>query len=56
MGEMIFSFLNFIKQGKNMKKDLESALNENKILLEEIRMLKKLLYDIELEYTRLIKK
>ena len=56
MGKMIFDFLKFRKQENIVKKELESALKENEILLEEIRMLKKLLYDIELEYTRLAKK
>lgn len=53
---MIFGFLNFKKQENIIKEELEKALKENEILLEEIQMLKKLLYDIELEYTRLAKR
>ena len=38
-----------------LKKHNEKLLQENTILLEEIKMLKKLLYDIELDISRRLK-
>ena len=39
---------------KSLEGELSIMLQENRILLEEIKMLKKLVYDLEIEYTTLI--
>jgi len=41
---------------KSLEDELSIMLQENKILLEEIKMLKKLVYDLEIEYTTLIRR
>ena len=56
-------FRKFTKQNKVIKHDLQEIIvqfeileKENKILLEEIKMLKKLLYGIELDIKKKFKK
>lgn len=44
-------FFNFFKKIKTPNIDLEKIKEENRLLLEEIKQLKKLVYDIEMYYT-----
>ena len=41
---------------KKLEKNYDIILQENKILWEEIKMLKKLVYDLEIEYTALLRR
>ena len=41
---------------KQLEKDYDTIMQENKILKEEIKMFKKLVYDLEIEYTSLLRR
>jgi hypothetical protein len=41
---------------KQLEKDYDIILQENKILWQEIKMLKKLVFDLEIEYTALLRR
>jgi len=41
---------------KQLEKDYDMIMQENKILKEEIKMFKKLVYDLEIEYTSLLRR